>query len=382
MKKTIFRISLSLLGYIFLSTSFAAAQPQYSLIIDAGSRGSRVHLFEYTKDEALPNIHELFSAKTTPGLSSFANNPTQAGESLKPLLDGAIAELAKRNIDTKTVRLDVLATAGMRLLPTATQKLIFDNVKTFTASYDFRLNRAETITGKEEGLFGWLDVNYLAGHFYDPTRDDTVGSIDMGGASTEIAFSTTTAADPKDTAKLSVGGKSYTVFSKSFLGLGQDTSREEINKNPATAIACYPIDFPLDPSHAGAFNLANCTTNYANLITANNVAKSIPALHPQTFIAYSGAYYTYHFFDADMAPSKNNLLTKVQTACSDTWEQLKAKHPNDDEKYVQGYCASAVYMSALFYDAYKIQDSQFVVMKNINSHEIDWTLGALLFELL
>ena len=45
------------------------------------------------------------------------------------------------------------------------------------------------ITGEEEGLFGWIAVNYLMDGFTGSSQDRTTyGFLDMGGASTQIAF--------------------------------------------------------------------------------------------------------------------------------------------------------------------------------------------------
>lgn len=62
---------------------------EYAVIIDAGSSGSRVHVFRYYghKDTPWPTV-ELPSGvhKTSPGLSAYAFDPKTAASSLEPLL--------------------------------------------------------------------------------------------------------------------------------------------------------------------------------------------------------------------------------------------------------------------------------------------------------
>lgn len=56
-----------------------------------GVAGSRVHIFHFLeKDGALQLQKDTFE-QLKPGLSSFPDNPKQAAESLKPLIDKALA---------------------------------------------------------------------------------------------------------------------------------------------------------------------------------------------------------------------------------------------------------------------------------------------------
>jgi Golgi nucleoside diphosphatase len=69
---------------------------EYAVIIDAGSTGSRVHVFKYYghKDSPWPSV-ELPDAvhRTSPGLSAYAFDPKTAANSLEPLI-----KFAKENV--------------------------------------------------------------------------------------------------------------------------------------------------------------------------------------------------------------------------------------------------------------------------------------------
>ena len=111
--------------------------------------------------------------------------------------------------------INLLATAGMRLLPEEKQQAIYSSIKSFLKNnYQFPVGEIKTISGKMEALYGWLDINYLLGNFKN--HQATIGSIDMGGASTEIAFATEDESRPEDEIKIDINDKHYIVFSKSF----------------------------------------------------------------------------------------------------------------------------------------------------------------------
>jgi golgi apyrase len=94
------------------------------------------------------------------------------------------------------------------------------------------------ITGEDEGLFGWIAVNYLMDgfkHSKDPVDSRaTYGFLDMGGASTQIAFEPGVAereqhADSLVTVKLRLMGGDeihHQVFVTTWLGYGTNQARE------------------------------------------------------------------------------------------------------------------------------------------------------------
>ena len=356
-----------------------AADAHYSIVVDAGSTGSRLHLMQYTTAaKSIPVITDIFSESIKPGLSSFASQPDSAGASLKTLFDDAMTTMQKNKIDPKTVPVDVLATAGMRLLPDSTQQAIYSNVKTYLKkSYSMPIRKVQTISGKMEGIYGWLDINYLSGNF---ATGNTVGSIDMGGASTQIAFATQVSGRYHDQTPIIIGGKHYNVFSRSFLGLGEDQALVAINKETGVD-TCYPIQYPLSGSDTGKFNFASCRSLYNDLIQTKHVTEQIPSLSKQKFVAYSGAYYSYNFFGVDTAPDQTTVEKKLQAVCAESWDQLKQDYPSTPEKYLSAYCANMSYIDDLFYNTYQLKGSQLKILTQINKIDIDWPLGALLYSL-
>jgi len=107
-----------------LDTLEEEKREEHAIVFDAGSTGTRIHIFTFSIEtrkklngEKYPSItlkSEHFKS-ITPGLSSYAEDPSQAAESIKPLLefaDSVVDEDLRQNTS-----ISVMATAGLRLLP-------------------------------------------------------------------------------------------------------------------------------------------------------------------------------------------------------------------------------------------------------------------------
>lgn len=166
---------LCLLYYTFSSPSASAVPPKshsnyipapatnredfpltYAIMIDAGSTGSRLHLYHFHScpAPALPTLdHESFYS-TKPGLSAYPDDPAEAAHSLKEMLDRALREIpADQHSCTK---LELKATAGLRLLGEQQSKAILHGVEQFIRTeYPFSLaqDSVTIMEGKDEGSF-------------------------------------------------------------------------------------------------------------------------------------------------------------------------------------------------------------------------------------
>ena len=240
-------------------------QRQYAILIDAGSTGSSVTIYSWTPNCADPsqllNITTLtdpvngeeISMEIKPGLSSNAQNPAFASDYIDPLLVFSAQQIPVE--EHSHAELFILATGGMRLLTEEKQKAILsDLLADIPKKYRFRLapDSVKIITGKEEGVYAWIAINYSS-HKLDGKnettgqRDPTIGIIEMGGASAQIAFEITDPSELQEIVRKS-GAKSekdvkeflfdldmgttakgerlkYQLYSRSFLGLGADSAR-------------------------------------------------------------------------------------------------------------------------------------------------------------
>ena len=110
---------------------------KYAIVIDAGSTGSRVHIFRFNVAGGALDLESDTFEQLKPGLSHYAANPTESAASLKPLLDKALATVPAEQHKTTTV--EVRATAGLRLLPDGQADGILKAVRSFLKdSYPFK----------------------------------------------------------------------------------------------------------------------------------------------------------------------------------------------------------------------------------------------------
>ncbi|PIO37898.1 hypothetical protein AB205_0022190 [Aquarana catesbeiana] len=97
-----------------------------------------------------------------PGISSYANDPPSAGKSLVACLEEAMNIIPPEGQRGAPAYLG--ATAGMRLLDlenkTASDMVLSEVSKTISR-YPVDFRGARIISGKEEGSYGWITINYL-----------------------------------------------------------------------------------------------------------------------------------------------------------------------------------------------------------------------------
>lgn len=144
-------------------TTPGGAPKSYAVIFDAGSSGSRVHVFCFDhKLDLLPigKELELFEQKK-PGLSSYSRNPEEAASSLLPLLEKAENVVPSELRKLTPVR--VGATAGLRALGAETSERILQAVKDLLqdkSSLKFKPDWVTVLDGTQEGAFQW--VSYIS----------------------------------------------------------------------------------------------------------------------------------------------------------------------------------------------------------------------------
>ncbi|KAH0547549.1 Guanosine-diphosphatase [Glutinoglossum americanum] len=222
---------------------------QYAIVIDAGSTGSRIHIYRFNNCGDTPELeNEEFkmTAKRPEGsgLSSYGDNPEEAAESLDPLLEVAMNSVPE-NLKSCTP-IVVKATAGLRLLGPEKSGLILAAVRhRLETKYPFSLVSAEKggveiMDGKDEGVYAWVTTNYLLGKIGGPDKTPTAAVFDLGGGSTQIVFEPTFKSSsggmPEKLAEgdhkyeLDFGGRKFTLYQHSHLGYGLMAARKAVHK--------------------------------------------------------------------------------------------------------------------------------------------------------
>jgi len=145
-------LGLLFIGYSILrSGRNRRVSLHYSVIIDGGSSGTRVHVFGYRIESGKPVFdfgeENYASLKLSPGLSAYADNPEGVSESVTELVEFAKKRVHKGKLKKSDIRL--MATAGMRLLELPVQEQILDVTRRVLRSsgFDFRDEWASVISG-------------------------------------------------------------------------------------------------------------------------------------------------------------------------------------------------------------------------------------------
>lgn len=349
---------------------------QCLLVVDAGSTGSRSHLFAYDNDETNTpvGIHEIWSNKIKPGFATLDPNPRAMDAYLTRLLNAA---------PTHDVPVYFYATAGMRLLSPAKQTKYYQALQSwFSQQEQWKLIESKTITGQEEALYDWLSVNYNLGTL-SSIQTKAVGVMDMGGASVQIVFpiQNNQELDNKTQVKLGIYGQKITLSVHSFLGLGQT----EMSHQFLNSAACFANDFPLPDGESGQGNAPTCEQEVSSLMTSvhrvHNQIKPLLAANPvDSWYAIGGlsnlaGSQLFHFEKNELTNTK--LLAQADEAiCHQQWDKLNTQYPNED--YLYEYCLFSSYYYALMVDGYGLYPDQ-VVNYLAPEKNIDWTTGVVLY---
>ncbi|WKX90505.1 hypothetical protein Q1695_009391 [Nippostrongylus brasiliensis] len=401
-------------------------EKSYGVIMDAGSTGTRLFLYTWTSSSdkelinivpAVDHLNKHVVKKVYPGLSSFQDRPHEAAEYIRPLLDYASQFIPHDKLPYTPVFL--LATAGMRLVPERQQAAILADLHAKLPQMtpmQVMKEHIRVIEGKWEGIYSWIAVNYILGKFnvsVDPavSRPDTVGMIDMGGASMQIAFEM----QPKDEFRsenvenVNLGCRDdddrhkYKLFVTTFLGYGVNEGlrkyEQELSdrllqtKNDYVRDECMPVNLQkvINRSDGTMFvrkgigDWEGCVNQLSTMLTkpsANpktlcqpncffgNVAAPMVSLSSMTLYGFSEYWY-----------SLDEVLS-LGGAYNYTMIAEKSKHFCSQHR-LKSQCFKSAWITSVLHDGFAVDrvHNKFQSAFNIAGQEVQWALGAMIYHM-
>ncbi|XP_016019659.1 ectonucleoside triphosphate diphosphohydrolase 1 isoform X1 [Rousettus aegyptiacus] len=409
---------------------------KYGIVLDAGSSHTTLYIYKWPgeKENDTGVVNQLEECKVKgPGISQYANKTHEISIYLTECMERAREVIPKSQYQETPVYLG--ATAGMRLLRIENEGLA-DNVLTAVteslSKYSFNFQGARVISGREEGAYGWITINYLLGKFIKKSRwlnlmtnesdsQETYGALDLGGASTQITFvpQNQTVESPRNALYFRLYGKNYNVYTHSFLCYGKDQAllqklakdiqeTDKILRDPCFNHGYNRVmnisnlqDSPCTKKYKktlqfhqlqiqGTGNFQQCQQSIFQLFNTSNCPYShcsfdrifLPPLQGH-FGAFSAYYYVMKFLNltSEEPYSQEKVIDTVKEFCSRPWEELKRNFSKIHEKYLSEYCFSGTYIISLLQRAYHITPDfwkNIHFMGKIQNSDVGWTLGYML----
>ncbi|XP_046664225.1 ectonucleoside triphosphate diphosphohydrolase 5 isoform X3 [Homalodisca vitripennis] len=384
----------------------------YAVVIDAGSTGSRVLALSFHQsilDDSLKLDDELF-IEQEPGLSAYAENPKMGAEKIAELVERAKGFVPQKAWSSTPMVLR--ATAGLRLLPEGKANALLDEVRRLFANSPFHTteNSVAIMEGSDEGLFAWVNINFLSDRLFGKASQ-MLAALDLGGGSTQITFPLI---DEKqrnkfpsdDVHPLKMFGQQIYVYTHSYLGLGLMAARKAIlsmgNPEGSTDLASecinpinknkkfkyggkeYTVQGPANPEilkkkrknpdegfdETPIVRLKECTDLAKSYLNSQNMTK------PDGVLDFEITAFSY-FFDR---ATEVGLLTDIYTGGTVLFKDIKkatkesCMDPNVERPFM---CVDLVFISTLLEDGYGFRpDTKIKLVKRIEGHEVSWSLGA------
>ena len=393
--------SLALL-LCLLSPATADDTARYLAVIDAGSSGSRIHLYERTAAERGVDVKQLFEDKAGEALSSFERSPSEAGpRGIQPLLERLFARLEPLNIERSAVQVHVLATAGMRRLdadhPAAAQA-IYQSVRSTLTSAGVAVRRIETLSGHLEGVYAWVDVNDLSGALARSTAQALTAVIEVGGASAQLAYAGEAPPGAQVT-PITLNGRSHQVVSFTWLGLGQDEARRAMisaarSRSNVDEEQCYPDNrkaagglsaFDADGSRhlvaRGRFSFEQCSQLYDAVIRPFGLAALATPVRQSKLPLTGLASVYFSLADWQAIGQPDTLANTLSGQCEgeDAYGEKVVGFIRRDPKnrFAQTACANGTFIHALLFGpaGLRVDPAQVSAVARINGQPPSWARG-------
>ncbi|GFQ79491.1 ectonucleoside triphosphate diphosphohydrolase 1 [Trichonephila clavata] len=394
----------------------------YGVVIDAGSTHTQVFLYFWSGSKH-HNTGVVKQKSTCEHEVGIANRLDP--ENILSCVNN-VTSLIPQGLPSP--RLYLGATGGMRLLNASNPKdasLILMTLKYALSTSHVQVKTIDIIKGDDEAMFSWISTNFLKHILNEEKVQNTVGALDLGGASTQYAFAAKNASLNLSNVKdLELFGHKYSVVSESFLCFGyyEALDRSETimimnNESETLFDPCLPVGFnreldikslsekpclmnkdftqwmknhtninKLNVTGAGNYTLCKKSVDY---ILDESACKDLgfdqclkaPNLGSLNikFMAFSGFYYVVNFLNA--TGSLDKLITATKEWCNLTWDEIKQSQPESQLQYVSRYCFAATYIIELLTSKYGFDSTSWKNLEfsnQIEGADVGWSLGFMI----
>ncbi|XP_007426074.1 ectonucleoside triphosphate diphosphohydrolase 4 isoform X2 [Python bivittatus] len=437
----------------------------YGIMVDCGSSGSRIFVYWWPRHNGNP--HDLLDIKQMrdknrkpvvmkikPGISEFATSPEKVSDYIFPLLSFAAEHIPRAK--HKETPLYILCTAGMRILPESQQKAILEDLLTdIPVHFDFLFSdsHAEVISGKQEGVYAWIGINFVLGRFEHLDEEDdaivevhvpdseskeevirkrTVGILDMGGVSTQIAYEVPKTEEVAKNllAEFNLGCDAhqnehvYRVYVATFLGFGGNAARQRYADNIFTSTVfrnrllgkqtgvtpeipyldpCLPLDAEDEIQQNGQTLYLRGTGDFhvcrdviqSFMNKTNETQTSLngvyqPPIHFENseFYGFSEFYYcTEDVLRMGGDYNAAQFLKAAKEYCATKWSVLRERFDRGlyashaDLHRLKYQCFKSAWMYEVFHNGFgfPVSYSNLKTALQVYDKEVQWTLGAILY---
>lgn len=374
----------TLAGWLLYNTGLSS--PLFAVVLDAGSTGSRVMAFTFTRDLMSSRLvlRDEMLREVKPGLSSFASDAKGGAETVGKLVEQAKARVPRS--EWRDTPVTLLATAGLRMLPQNQSEAIIGRVRRLLQGSGFRFEGVDIMSELDEGVFGWMSVNYLLDRLHMPRKSYV--ALDLGGGSTQITFL------PKfqetfDTAPTSylhpfkVLATPQTLYSHSYLGLGLMAAREAVFRmgdpensldlvtacvNTTQTFTFHSNHYVIRPDTRPGYEL--CMSEVQAMLDMQDIHQC-PEVPTRKIAAFS--YFHDRAVDSGiLAPDQMAAVVTVQQYLDAA--QTACNSPSPSQPFL---CVDLAYISGLLHHGYRLKaGAKLGLYKRIAGYGTSWGLGA------
>ncbi|KAI1279528.1 Ectonucleoside triphosphate diphosphohydrolase 1 [Halotydeus destructor] len=404
----------------------------YGIVIDAGSSHSRVTLYGWSgsKSNGTGLVKEVTYCESHPGLGKL--NVSQVKGSLMPCIEQVLAVSGLSTDEPLPVSLG--ATAGLRLVnitsPPKVTALLNEVKATLESNSELSAQQVAILSGQDEGLFAWITSNHLMDKLRPRNggRQTTVGTLDLGGASAQIAYEVYGKTKAPNLANVRLYGIDHTVKTWSNLCYGVDQIRlrlywllirksqtKRIHENPCMPLnasetiaasellgdnaPCLKGPSPEDIIMAaddndyvftGTSDPNTCSELVSQLLNNTECklqfdtcfqSETSSLVKSSTLLALSSYYYTESILKlSEMKQiSRRDYHEQSFEFCRLDLERAK-RAPRVTAKYINTYCFQLLFIEKTLADVYNLQDdwSNVRFTDKVAGQSLGWSLGYMI----